>query len=341
MVLKTSPHLFDEVLEFKKNGTGRLAIPRDDLIRRLELNFKIKIKTATSGTPGTTLKNGGLLNLIKDIRVMVGNKAIKQFSARLYYEIYAMQAQGRRFHVDTLTIPTASNEVDVEIHIPLDFAMRKFDLQDVSAILNAPGLSSLHLEVDWGDISDVLVTAGNTTVDTSTTCEITITSMYHDGYGNNPVPQIIQNSAPVIEATDYTTISQAYAQIVAPQKMDITPNPGIFFETGIVQFNDYNGTNPSIADKVIKRLLVKNTESQGDSIMDIDTQLHTDNLPREYNLAHTPTGVVWLNWIEDRGNSLDNIGRNPLQLRFTTEAPSSGEVNALAVYHRFIEASAR
>jgi len=178
LVLQTKERPLTGSIDFKADDTTRIEVDRDNLIRRIAMLFSITITTAT--TPATGIIEDDLLNLVKKIRLVMDADDNK-FNVDLTKWLIVENIEKGTLPVrDTFVIPGGSTSTTFNILVNADFAQARQNISDVSALLDAPNKSSLFLEIDWGDIDDVVVTVQDTTVNTSTNCKISLTEVFDD-----------------------------------------------------------------------------------------------------------------------------------------------------------------
>jgi len=156
MVLQTKERPLSNQVSFIKNSTESIIIDRDNLIRRMALLFTITV--TSGGSAGTTIIQDDLLNIVKKIRLVMDADDNK-FNVDLTKWLFVEQIEkGTLPFRDAFAIPANNSSTTFQILVNADFAQARQNLSDVTALLDAPNKSSLRLEIDWGDIDDVIPT---------------------------------------------------------------------------------------------------------------------------------------------------------------------------------------
>ena len=222
-----------------------------------------------------------------------------------------------------------------------DFARLKKNLSDFSALLDAPKYSSVDLEIEWGDISDIYTTKNTATIDASTNCEISLVEAYDDpNISREGIPNLADIRDSLIdirlgvEQHEIDAKHESYNDDI--QQILIQPTPSVILNHMIFAKKNVTDGNASFADDVITQLKLENTEGSGLHVLhgkwkDLQAPMKTD-----YSLASLPTGIVYIDWRDQRQGGLLNQDVEALKLRILTNAPAANKKNAIRILREYI-----
>lgn len=343
MVLQTKERPLAVPLEFAANTTKRVEIDRDNLIRRMALFFRITLTTAT--TAGITPKDDDILNLIKKIRLVMDADDNK-FNVDLTKWLIVEQIEkGTIPFRDALTIPASGQSATMIVLVNADFAQARQNLSDVTALLDAPNKSSLFLEIDWGDINNILVTPNDTVVDSSTELLINLVEVFDDAGAEANAELAAAAFIDLREGTDRFTVTKANTSFDdSIQQEQIDPVPSNILTHLLVTKEDVDqvtdNDSPRVND-VITQVKVENIKGVGEKIIQTRFDILRDGNKSEYGLESVFTGAAYIDWIDQRRGGLANFVAEALKWRFLTNAPKTNEEDAIDLYTRFVSGVAQ
>lgn len=339
MTLKTRQRLLATPLKYAENGVTQIDLPKDNLVRRIDLNFDFNL--TTGATPGTGGKNADVLNLVKRIEIKInGNDNVFDLDLKTYFDLLRFEYEAEPFKT-TFAIPAANTSNNQYVTVPIDFALIRNILTDFSSLIPAQLLDSFQLLITWGDIDDVITTKQNTTINANTKCEVAIVEIYENSPDTSELNQVINNLQRVYEGVEQTEIDQAYSSYPADElPVDIRPVPARHLSHLILGMSNITDGNPSRTNTVIDRIKLENVKGGGELMM-IDkfryfNQMQKLTLGLE---SDNETGEVYLNWVDRRNGGLDNIDVDALKYKFLTEAPTANKKNAVRIYKKYIPIS--
>jgi len=137
-----------ELLQFEANAPRSIPLPRDRLIKAINLKFSASAVVAGGAADGTVVEDAPLM-LMPRIEI-VGNGHIVLFrmdAQALYFK--------NEFEYGTpalITPPTAGAEATYEIDVLLQIDFKnKIGMKPCDTFLNAAAFKTLTLNVQWGD----------------------------------------------------------------------------------------------------------------------------------------------------------------------------------------------
>lgn len=342
MTLQTKERPLSETLLFKADDTSRVEIDRDNLIRRIAMLFEI---TITSGAAaGTTIIQDDLLNLVKKIRLVMDADDNK-FNVDLTKWLIVEQIEKGAIPVrDTFAIPANGTSSTFYILVNADFAQARQNLSEISSLLDAPNKSSLFLEVDWGNIDDVIVTVNDTTVNASTNVKISLTEVFDDAGAKANAELAANGFIDIREGIDQFLVTKAYSSYDDNTLQEqVQPVPANILTNLLVTKEDItnvSGTSTR-ANDVVTQVKVENIKGSGEKII----QTRFDNLhfgnKSEYGLESLFVGAAYIDWIDQRRGGLANFVAEAIKWRFLTNAPVATETDAINIYTRYISGVAQ
>lgn len=339
MTLKTRQRLLATPLKFQENGTTQIDLPKDNLVRRLDLNFLFKL--ATGATAGTGGKNADVLNLVKRIEVKInGNDNVFDLDLKTYFDLLRFEYEAEPYKT-TFSIPAANSNNSQYVTVPIDFALIRNILTDFSSLIPAQLLDSFQLLITWGDIDDVLTTKQTTTVSTDTQCEISIVEIYENSPDTSELNSVINGLQRVYEGVEQTEIDQAYSSYPADElPVDVRPVPARHLSHLILGISNITDGNPSRTNTVIDRIKLENVKGGGELMMIDKFQYFNQMQKLTLGLeSDNEVGEVYLNWVDRRNGGLDNIDVDALKYKFLTAAPTTNKKNAVRIYKKYIPIS--
>lgn len=342
MVLQTKERPLSGGVAFEANKTKRIEVDRDNLIRRMAMLFNIKVTTAT--TPATTIIQDDILNIVKKIRLVMDADDNK-FNVDLTKWLFVEQIEkGTLPYRDAFAIPATSTSTTFQILVNADFAQARQNLSDVTALLDAPNKSSLFLEIDWGDISDVVEVVNDTVIDTDTELKISLTEVFDDQGAEANAQLATAGFIDLREGTDQFNILKANTSfddsVLQEQVEPVPANILTHLLVGKEDITSVSGS-PTRSNTVIDQVKVENIKGVGEKIIQVSyDQLHLGN-KSEYGLEQIQDGVAYIDWIDQRRGGLANFVAEAIKWRFLTPAPTATETNAIDLYTRYVSGVAQ
>ena len=339
MALRNQQKQLVEKHKFTENGTSVTEIPLDNMIRRMILFFSITI--SAGATAPSQPKNNDFLNLIKKMRLVLEgdeNKFNLDAVTKYYVDLYELGEYPLKSNLPTLT---ANQTRTVQYVAVFDFATARKLIKDYTALLNNARYSSMHLEIDWGAITDIYSTRGTASITSATECQISLIEAYEDGNTIEGVPndsEEFRNSLlDIREGTLETQVDRAYNSYDDDAlEVDVSPAASRIFSQMIFPRENITDGNPAFANDVVSQIKLLNTRGPTRTFLqNYFTHLRAQN-KTDYNLATLPTGMAYFDWLDDRQRGLDNINADELKFRFLTKAPASGKKNGIRLYTKYV-----
>lgn len=342
MVLQTKERPLSQPLAFTKNQTSRLEVDRDNLIRRMAMLFTIVVTTAT--TAGTTIIQDDLLNIVRKIRLVMDADDNK-FNVDLTKWLFVEQVEkGTLPKRDVFSIPATSTTLTFKILVNADFAQARQNLSDVTALLDAPNKSSLFLEIDWGDITDVLETINDTIIDPTTEVRVSLTEVFDDAGAEANAKLASAGFIDLREGTDQFLLEKANTSFDDSVKQEqVEPVPANILTHLLLTKEDITSVtnSPTRSDSVVDQVKVENIKGVGEKIIQVSFEQLAFGNKAEYGLESPQVGVAYIDWIDQRRGGLANFVAEAIKWRFLNPAPASTETNAIDLYTRFVSGVAQ
>jgi len=342
MVLQTKERPLSQPLAFEKNTTKRLEVDRDNLIRRMAMLLNIVVTTAT--TAGVTIIQDDILNIVKKVRLVMDADDNK-FNVDLTKWLFVEQVEkGTLPKRDVFAVPASGVTTTFQILINADFAQARQNLSDVTALLDAPNKSSLFLEIDWGDITDVLETPNDTTINTTTEVKVSLTEVFDDAGAEANAKLASAGFIDLREGTDQFLITKANTSFDdSVLQEQVEPVPANILTHLLVTKEDITSetNSPTRENDVLDQVKVENIKGVGEKIIQVSWDQLTFGNKAEYGLESPQTGVSYIDWIDQRRGGLANFVAEAIKWRFLNPAPATGETNSIDLYTRFVSGVAQ
>lgn len=339
MALRNQQKQLVEKHKFSENSTTVTEIPLDNMIRRMVLFFSISI--AAGATAPSNPKRNDFLNLIKKMRLVLEgdeNKFNLDAVTKYYVDYYELGEYPLKSSLPTLT---ANQTRTLHYVAVFDFATARKLIKDYTALLDNSRYSSMHLEIDWGDIDDIYSTKGTASIQAATECQISLIEAYEDGNTIEGVPndsQEFRNSLlDIREGTLETQVDRAYNSYDDDAlEVDVAPAASRIMSQMLFARENVTDGNATFVNDVISQVKLLNTRGPTRTFLqNYFTHLRAQN-KTDYNLAALPNGMIYLDWLDDRQRGLDNRNADELVFRFLTKAPASGKKNGIRVYTKHV-----
>jgi len=342
MVLQTKERPQSQPLPFSKNNTARLEIDRDNLVRRMALLFNIVVTTAT--TAGLTIIQDDILNIVKKIRLVMDADDNK-FNVDLTKWLFVEQVEkGTLPKRDVFAVPASGQTATFQILVNADFAQARQNLSDVTALLDAPNKSSLFLEIDWGEIADVLETVNDTIIDTDTEVKVSLTEVFDDAGAEANAKLASAGFIDMREGTDQFLITKANTSFDdSVLQEQVEPVPANILTHLLITKEDVTSVSnsPTRENDVLDQIKIENIKGVGEKIIQVSFDQLTFGNKAEYGLESPQTGVAYIDWIDQRRGGLANFVAEAIKWRFLNPAPTPTETNSIDLYTRFVSGVAQ
>ena len=345
MVLQTKERPLSINLPFAINDTARVEIDRDNLLRRIVMQFEITLDTPAAMVAGITPIEDDILNLVKKIRLVMDADDNKFNVDLTKWLIVEQLEKGTIPKRDAITIPAAGNSATMTIVVNADFAIFRQQLSDIQALLDAPNKSSLFLEIDWGDISDILTTPNDTVVlAASTLVRINLVEVFDDEGAEKNAELAAQQFTDLREGTEAFDVTQAKTSFDdSIQQEDVDPTPSRIRTHLFVTKEDITSVSgtPTRENDIITQLKVENVKGNGEKILQSRFDIAHFNNKSEYGIETLFTGALYIDWVDQRRGGLANFVADALKFRFLTNAPIATETDEIQLYKRYISGVAQ
>lgn len=349
MVVQTKERPLSETLPFKLNDTERVDIDQDNVLRRLVLLIRIVLDTPAAMTAGTVPIQDDILNAIKKIRLVLSEDENKFNIDALKWSIVESIEKGTIVKRDALSIPAAGASSTMDILLNADFAARRQDLSDNSALLDAPNESSLKLEIDWGSISDILGTPADTVIDTDATkVFINLVEVFDPSKTDPKLTQQSMIDEGLIPETGFTNLREGIARLEVTKahgsfdddilEDDIDPTPSNIWTHLFLTREDITSVSgtPTRQNDIVTQIKVENVKGAGEKIFQSRFELAHFSNKSEYVQETIFAGAFYMDWIDQRRGGLINIVSDALKLRYLTNAPVATETDVIDRFTRYV-----
>lgn len=337
MVLTTKERPLGEVVEFVDNKTKGVDIDRDNLLRRIALLFHFSITTGAAA--GLTIIEGDLLNAVKQI-FLVMDADDNKFSINLEKWLFVEHVEkGTIPKRDTFAIPGVGVTSTFDILVNADFAQARQNLSDVSSLLDAPNKASLKLKVEWGTITDVIVTANNTSIDSNTEVRISLTEVFDDEGAEATAKLAAQTFNDIREGEDEFLVTKAFGQFdSATLQEQINPVPANILTHLLITKEDVTSVTgtPVRANDIVTDYKIQNIKGNGQIFKQASWNASHFGDKSEYGLESIFTGVKYIDHIDEQRGGFPNFVAEANKWRFLTNAPVAAETDAIQLYTRYI-----
>lgn len=313
-------------IEYASNTTKQIDLPRDNLIQEIIMRFTVK---ATNPAGGITLKEDGILNLVKNVKLIANGKdVLRAVPARIMNFIEAYEGGT---DPELVQIGTAVGAQTGTFTLILDFKSDRNDPNDFSALLSALDKSSLKLQVEWGTITDITATA-NFTVDAGTEAVIELKEV-------SPVGIDRESLVDIREQVDIIKNDKQYNQFDnVSLPVSISPVPSQILLHAFLGIDNGVRANAAITDVKVQRAAAP----KEDRIIRSFAILRQEN-KREFSRESLVAGFAMLDYINKLGKPIDAesplASGNPpkegdFKLRFLTIAPTG--TSEIHIFTRYV-----
>lgn len=329
-----------EKLNFKKNATVIYDLPRDRAIRRLTMRLQVKVNAGSSAPAGR--KHNHYMNLVDKIRLLRQGHDAK-IDVDLVSKYFADWFEnGVKPQESSITTPAASGSATYTQTVVFDFALNRKALSDFGALLNAEALSSLQIVVNWLDIGSIFATANGATIDADDTYfSISLDEVFNNGAANEGadrgIDYYLSNARDIREQTS-TEFEITKKRDSYPNNMwvdDVDPVPAFIIGEMIRCRKNTTDGDPEHADDVIDQFRYHNIKGGQESIFYARWKDWHESTKQDFGLDDLPTGVGYINWVQQRQGGLRNTDPDAIKLQTLTPAPASGKQNGYIVYRKF------
>ncbi len=337
-MIQTKNRPLTDKLVFDESTTKTLDIPLDNDIRRITLHVKLAI--VQGATQATTLVDSGLgiLPMLRKIRLVMNGDDNKLSVDGVKWYIVETYEKGTTPQITTLPTPSITATYEAVLHA--DFASFRQDLSDISALLPAPDLASLTLEVDWGQMTDLYETINNTIfTDASSNVEVSLTEVFETEAGKT-----VQSQAPngkyidIREGTDVlnvTAVADSYDTSVLQKTIEPVPTK-ILTHLLLTRSDILTATAKDRVDDVLTQIRVENVKGDSERILDERADTLQDSNKTEYGLESLITGAYYIDWIDQRRGGLRNFETEAVKWKFLNADPNSTETDQIEIFTRYV-----
>lgn len=337
MTIQTKERPLSQSIAFSSGETTRVEIDRDNLIRRISMLIGITFTTTT--TPASVVSENGIKDLIKKVRLVMDADDNKfNVDATKWFFVEKIE-KGTPQKEDALSLSASTTET-LEVLLVADFAQRRQDLSDVTALLDAPNKSSLFLEIDWGVIGDILFTADDSVID-SGICRISLTEVFEDANQEENAKLADANFLDIREGVSQFNVTQAHSSYdddVQEEQVNPTPSNILTHCFNTVEDILEATGNATRANDIVTQVKIENVKGNGEKILQTRfDMLHFGN-KAEYGIESLDTGVAYIDWVDQRRGGLANFVSEAIKFRFLTAAPTGAETDSIELFTRYVSA---
>jgi len=332
---------------FTKNKVVKNDIDQDNLIRRLTLLLTVTMSTAAAMTAATLPRENGLVSLVKKIKVIMDTDENKFDVDAFKMRVVEAIEKGAPQFEDTLAAPAAGTSNTLRALITLDFAQQRQNLRDLSALLNAPNLTSLKFSVDWGDETNLFGLVSDTVIDSATidftvvevfdrdTTPDNLTSEQRDSFKKGIAPKGFIDLREGIDVFDVTKQHNSYDNNTL--KQDVDPDPSTIFTHLFVAVEDSTEVSGQFtrANDIITDIKVDNVKGNGEILYQSPFFPAHFTAKGEYAQENIFTGAVYIDWRDQRRGGLANFVKDALKFKFLTNAPIATETDQIELFTRY------
>jgi len=332
---------------FTKNKVIKVDIDQDNLIRRLGLLLTVNMSTPSAMTAATNPRENGLVSLVKKIKVIMDTDENKFDVDAVKLRIVEAIEKGTPQFQDTLAAPAAGASNTLRAFLVLDFAQQRQNLRDLSALLNAPNLTSLKFSVDWGGETDLFGTVSDTVIDSATidltivevfdkdTTPDNITAQARDSFKKTIAPNGFIDIREGVDVFDVTKAHTSYDNNTL--KQDVDPDPSTIFTHLFMTVEDSTEVSGQFtrANDIMTDIKIDNVKGNGEILFQNPFLALHYGVKSEYAQENLFTGVGYIDWRDQRRGGLANFVKDALKFKFLTNAPISTETDTIELFTRY------
>lgn len=346
MATRVANRFIVEKLKFKKNEEVLYDLPRDRAIRRLIMRLTVKVNAGSSAPVDRITMH--YMNAVKKIRLIRNGSDVK-INVDLVSKYLADWAEnGVKPAESSISTPAASGSATYTQSVIFDFALNRKLLSDFRALLNARALSSLQIAVEWGDIGDIFKTVNGASIDADGTYfQISLDEVFDNGApreaGDAGLSAYLENARDIREQVDVPHVikQQRESFDLDEDVVDVGPVPSLVLFEQIRAIKNFGTTDWEHSDDVITHIKYANIKGGGESIFRQRWKDWQETTKQDLTLDDLPSGVGFLNWVQQRQGGLRNTDPDAIKLKLLTAAPASGKENAIIVYRKFFAGASR
>ena len=324
--------------KLKADTDNEIKLIRDFALRRLSLKFHLEFTTGADASGA--LKNQGVLNIIKKIKIVLNETEILRAYTGL--EKYLVDYfETKHPPVKTADAVIAANGTLVwEWQIDIDFSSTRFILSNVDAVLPLPITDSANLVIQLSNPNDIYANAGAVSLDEdSSYVQMTNVIAYEsNGNSNKSLDAVIKDAVPIYEGSNTREeIDREYDGFDNDQwAKPFTPVPALITDTFFLMWKNLKSGNPALANDPVNMLRIKNVIA--------DRSLYTNRVDialatqlKENQMLSQPTGVLHMDWTDELQGGIRNVDADELKLILLTPAPAAGELNGISRFTRYLK----
>ena len=325
----------NEKLVFKSGQVVGIALPRANPIRRIVLDFNIVLKSGAN--IGNTVKNGGWLNLIKNIKIQAGEATLFSMSANQKFTLDSIE-HGAEPPISAISNAGANGEgSNMQCIFSIDYSLNRKDLRALQQVLLPRQYSDLRLIVEWGTTDDLYVTPRDATVNEDKSyCHVGIIGAYNDSRdGDNVIPD---NPPTIYEiARNYELIDREYTSLDGDNReIGITPTGNTILQQLLITHENITDGNPKPSDTVVRTLQFQDIRGGRETYKRIDWHKLKAQMKTDFYLQKNYKGYLWIDWADFRYGGLAVPSTEALKMQLTTKAPADNKKNIITVVERYI-----
>ena len=325
-----------EYLKTKK--TNEIKLNRDFALRRKTIHVHLKFDTGADASGA--LKNGGVLNMLKEIGIVLNtNDHLRGYTGQQRYAIDHFETKHAPYHTAEVAM-AANSTFEWDYYFDIDFAQNRFDISDFSAILPLQNYASAFLGITLSSPDDIFTSAGTVTLDSDGSYVDQIdTIVYESGRGNNlTLKDAIESANKIYEASNTPEqIKGKTASFDIDEKQsEYRPIASLVMANYFFTLKDATGTNPLPSDDVVNYLRLRDVLNSRSLFTTIwQTQMRVQR--QQNQMAITPTGVLQLDWLDELQGGIENLNPDRLKLVTLNNAPAANTVNSIATWSRYLQ----
>ena len=324
--------------ELKVDTENQIKLIRDFALRRKTI--KIHLELTTGGTASGALKNNGVLNMIKKIKVILNETEILRSYTGLEKAIvdYFETKHPPTHTVDAVI--AANGRLIWEWIFDIDFSSTRFILSNFDAVLPLPNTDSANLVIQLSNPNDIYTNADAVSLDEDKSY-ITQTDviLYNSPSNTNKDLKAVLNDAiPIYEGSNTREdIEREYDGFENNQwQAPFTPVPALILDTFFFAWQNVTDGNPILSNDVINMLRVRNVISDR-SLYTNRWEIAVSTQLRENQMLNQPAGVLWLDWKDELQGGIRNVDADELKTVLLTPAPTAGKKNAISRFTRYVK----
>lgn len=336
-MIQTKNRILTDKLSFGESSLKKLDIPLDNDIRRMSLLVNIDIVQGATAAVTLVDSGMGILPLLKKIKlVMNGDDNKFSLDGTKWYIVEYYEKGTTPF---LTVLPTPAVTASYFVLLQADFASFRQDLSDISALLPAPDLASLKLEVDYGAVADIYETANNTVITAATSgIQVSLTEVFETEAGKTVQSQVEGGYIDIregVETQNITAAATSYDTSVLSKTIEPVPTK-ILTHLLLTREDILDANEENRKDDILTQIRVENVKGDGERILDEKADALQFSNKVEYGIESLITGAYYIDWIDQRRGGLRNFETEAIKWKFLNNAPDSTETDQIEIYTRYV-----